>query len=263
MNIMITSHGSRLRLPSRQAGFSLVELMVAVTVGLFLTLGLSQVFVGMYSTSNSQKSLAQYSDSIRAVAVELTNNVELAGYFANVAGQTAAQALPAHTNANDSSSYVAGTGIIGTGSGSGTGASSDTINVAYQTGGNNVDQVINCQGVTGPNSTYTTYYNSFYVNSSNQLVCTVATGATGTASTPLVLANNVKSMSILYGVANSTSTVATTGSWLTATQVGAAAAWGSVRAVQFTIVFNVPSTLTTSTTATSTWVQTVNLMMQT
>lgn len=242
-----------------QNGFSLIELMVAVVVGLFLTLGLSQMFVSMYSTSNSQKSLAQFSDAIRTVAVVLTNNVELAGYYATVSSATAATAIPVHTDA-DGTVFIAGTGIIGKGDGTGTGASSDTINVAYQTGGYNVDQVINCQGGSAANNTATTYYNSFSVNSSNQLVCTVAAGAAGTASTALVLANNVKSMAILYGVA-STSNQNTTGSWLTATQVTAANAWNVVRAVQFSIVFNVPSTLTT-TNATSTWVQTVNLMMQ-
>jgi len=249
---------------ARQGGFSLIELLVAILIGLFIILGLSQVFLNMYSTSKSEGSLFQFQNNQRTGIVMLTNTVQLAGYFASppTSINYAQSVLPAVTNSGDGTAFTPGTGIVGTGTSGG--SSSHTINIYYQTSG--ADNVYNCQGgvasVGSPTPLYTTFINSFSINASNQLVCTVTTNGAGTASLPLVLADNIQSMSILYGI-DSTGSAATTNTYMDATTVSAKSMWANVRAVQITLNFctaNVLNPGSTTCASTTPWVQTINLM---
>lgn len=247
----------------RQHGFSLIELMVAVLIGLFMILGLTQMFLGMYSTSQAQSTLTQFQTNQTQGITALTNTGQMAGYFAQQPTSTtfATTVLPAFTNTGDGSTFAAGAGIVGT-SGSGT-TPQDTLNIYYQSSG--ADNVFNCQGGLTPTGSFTTVVNSFSVNANNQLVCTVSV-AGAAPTTALVLANNVQNMTILYGVdtTGSTSTPAGfTDVYMTAKQVTAANDWGNVRLVQVTLnfctanVFNPASTACASLTP---WVQSINLM---
>jgi len=255
------------RLPPHQLprradhGFSLVELMVAIVIGLFITLGLSQIFLSMYSTSQSQNKLSTFQDNQRLAIVMVVNTVQLAGYFPNPSGQTAVGALsytgPNTFDSGDSSSFTAGTGITGAGDGGVTKA--DSIDIAYVTTGS--DNIYNCQGATASAATTTTFVNSISVNSSNQLVCGVNSivAGVGTASTTaLVLATGVTGMTILYGV--DVANVGTTGSYLTASAVQAAGLWASVRTVQITLNFTRPALINGASSTSIPWTQTINLM---
>jgi type IV pilus assembly protein PilW len=137
----------------------------------------------------------------------------------------------------------AGVGVGGT-SASTNGTSNDTIDIAFQTSG--TDGLINCQGQTA--STPTVFMNSFSINASNQLVCSMDGGATF-----ITLASNVKSMTILYGVDSQGK--GTVDSYLQASSM-TAALWPSVRSVQITITFTNP--LVSSKTLP--WVQSINIM---
>jgi type IV pilus assembly protein PilW len=265
---MINSNKYTIRqAPPQQGGFSLIELMVAVLIGLFLTLGLSQVFISMYSTSQSQSTLFQYQTNQRQAVTALTNSTVLAGYFAQTPTSTsyAQIALPAATNSGDGTTFTAGAGIVGTTGG--TVPQQDTLDIYYQSSG--TDNIYNCQGgvtpVTSPVVTYTTVINSFSINASSQLVCTVSV-AGATPTTPLVLATNIKNMTILYAIDTTASTATplyTTDTFMTASQVSTAGDWSDVRAVQITLNFCAPNVINTASTACSTtipWVQTINLM---
>ena len=261
-----TSQGLIARARSgRQSGFSLIELMVAVLIGLFLTLGLSQIFLSMYSTSQSQNKLGQAQENKRLGIVMLANTVQAAGFYAGAptSAQANVTALPTlATNNADGSSFTPGAGIVGIGSGTGNGAKSDSVNIYYQSGGVDQDGLINCQGGTAKTSTTTTFVNSFSINSSWQLVCTVTTNG-GTPSAPLVLANDVYSMSILYGVDSGNTGTADT--YLNANDVQVSGKWLYVRSIQITLNFFSPNLLTpnaayTSTSPTTPWVQTISLM---
>jgi len=248
----------------REAGFSLIELMVAILIGLFITLGLSQVFLSMYSTSQSQTTLSQFQNNQKTSIVLLSNTVQLGGYFAAppTSINYAATALPAVTNPGDSSTFVAGAGIVGT---TGTGSpQQDTLNIYYQTSGS--DNVFNCQGgtatSTSPTPTYTTFINSFAINANNQLTCTVSKNG-GTPNTALVLANNIQNMTITYAVDTTGGTADTTNAYMTAAQVTTSSMWNNVRAVQITLNFctsNVMNPASTSCASVTPWVQTINLM---
>jgi type IV pilus assembly protein PilW len=250
----------------RQNGFSLIELMIAILIGLFITLGLSQIFLSMYSTSQSQNALFQYQNNQRMGLVVLTNTAQLAGYYPTVVAPTAVgpntTALPATANTGDGSTFTAGAGIVGTATGSGS-TEQDTLDIQYQSSG--VDNVFNCQG--GVATTTTTFISSFSINASNQLVCAVSTNG-GTPNTPLVIANNIQSMSILYAIdttggSTTPAPADTTNAYMNATSVQANAMWLYVRAVQITLNFctaNVLNPDSTSCSTTTPWVQTINLM---
>ncbi|MET3105396.1 type IV pilus assembly protein PilW [Oxalobacteraceae bacterium GrIS 2.11] len=240
----------------RQSGFSLIELMVAVVIGLFITLGLTQMFVNMYSTSQSQNNLYEYQENQRQGIVLLMHSAQLAGYYASTPSATvsASTILVAQTNSGDGTTFVAGAGIVGKKGYPATGT--DSIDIYYQTSG--ADNIINCQG--GVATVPTLVINSFYINSSNQLVCTV-TLPPAAPSTPLVLANNVGSMTISYGIDKISA--GTTDALLDATAVQTNVMWPSVRAIQVTLNFctgNIVNSASTACSATSPWVQTINLM---
>jgi|GEM_PF-488705 len=249
----------------RQQGLSLIELMVAVIIGLFITLGLSQLFLSMYSTSASQNTLAQYQDNQRIAIVMLTNTTQMAGYFYNPTAQTANAALPALAAANaDTSVFTAGAGVTGFGPATGTtAATSDSINLYFLSSGS--DDIYNCQGGIAAVGIPTAFVNSFSIDANNQLQCTVtsivANVATG-PNTPLALATRVKSMNILYGV--DVAGTGTVSSYLSANAVQAAGLWANVRTAQITLNFFTPNVLNPAVTLTTStpWLQTINLMRQ-
>jgi type IV pilus assembly protein PilW len=67
--------------PLRQSGFSLVELMVAVTLGLLIVAGLTTVFVGNSQTRSQMEQAAQQSENGRYAMELLTNDLRNAGYL--------------------------------------------------------------------------------------------------------------------------------------------------------------------------------------
>ncbi len=229
---------SRTRPPSswrrraRQAGFTLIELMVAITVTLFMLAGVLAIYVNMKTTFVAQSNLAQLQDSERLVLTMLTTTLQSAGYFVNPLTNTATSALPAASvtwPGGTTSAFAAGQAVVGTGSGTGTGAASDTIAVQYQAASG--DGLMNCQGGTNPatSGAPVVWVNSFAVNNNNELTCTVGTGA------PVALASQVASLSVLYGV--DTSGSGATDTYLPASGVTAAGLWSSVHTAQVTVTF--------------------------
>ena len=180
---------------SRQFGFSIIELMVALTIALFIVGAVLLMYLNMKSTFTTQDSLAQLQDSERLSLTMLTTTIQSAGYFVNPLTSTAITALPAATVTRQdgtSSVFSAAQPVVGSGDGSGTGANSDSIAVRFQT--SPTDGLMNCQGATNTTSGPVVSYNSFAVNAKNEFTCTVGTG------NEVVLGSNVFQMKVLYGV---------------------------------------------------------------
>jgi type IV pilus assembly protein PilW len=81
-------------LQRRQRGLSLVELMISMTIGLFLLTALASVFLG---ASNSNKELARSSRQIedgRYSVQVLTEDISLAGYYGYFYSPAAPSVLP-------------------------------------------------------------------------------------------------------------------------------------------------------------------------
>lgn len=217
-----------------ESGFSIVELMVAIAIALFIIGAMAAIYLNMRSTFTSQSSLSQLQDDQRLALTMLTTTVQSAGYFVDPLKTTAAAALPAVTvtRADKSKSvFAAGQSIVGSGAGTGAGTDSDTLAVQYQIGPDTTPGtgLMNCQGATNTTATPVVSVNSFSINSSNELTCTVGSGS------PQVLAGNVYQMKVLYGVDTDANGAMDT--YMPADDVTAASLWSNVYSAQVSLIF--------------------------
>ncbi|MDF0604808.1 prepilin-type N-terminal cleavage/methylation domain-containing protein [Neisseriaceae bacterium TC5R-5] len=220
---------------TKQRGMTLLELLIAITISLFLLAGLLSIFISMRTTFQSQSGLTQLQDDQRMSMTMLTQITETAGYFGNVQSQLAQQAFPATSPFTSSGQFVYGI--------SGANASTpDTLYVQFQSAQN--DSVVNCLGGTNSSSsTPVNYINAFTVNTATlQLTCALnggtaqalvggvnTSGSTATACNALGY-QGISNIKFLYGVG-------TTGNG-SVTQYSVASAvtnWLSVLSIQATI----------------------------
>jgi type IV pilus assembly protein PilW len=220
-------------------GFSLVELMVAIGIAVFLLGGLVTVLQNIRSTSAMQTQMAQLQDGERLAMTMMAGVVESAGYFPNPAVNTAVATMP--IGAGSSFAAPGTPAIIGT---SNFNAQGDSLTVRYAAALN--DNAFNCQG--GTNTTvapYDSWENTFYITVNAQgvyqLVCAMWTASTQkTVIQPLV--NDVSSMTVVYGVqTNGGGTTTCTDTYMTTAQVAAAAAWANVCSAMVTLTFFDPA----------------------
>jgi type IV pilus assembly protein PilW len=206
---------------TQQRGFTLVELMIALLIGLFIAGGLVILVQDNKRTFASQSQLAQLQDTERLAMTMMTDVIQAAGYFPNPTLNTAATALP------PTGGMAAGQPFTGTGSGT-----LDQITVRYAT--NSGDGILTCNGTSNTTGAVTPYTNVFSVVTTGgvgQLVCTL----NGTAY-PLV--NGVTNLAISYGI-NSTGTSNNVDTYKTAAQM-LTADWNNIISVQVTLTFNNP-----------------------
>ena len=77
MSVSITIRQS----PRRARGFTLVELMITVSIALFLVGGLLTILQNVRTTYNNQQQLVQLQDEQRFALTVITDAVQAAGYF--------------------------------------------------------------------------------------------------------------------------------------------------------------------------------------
>ena len=224
-----------------QAGFTLIEIMVAVTIGLFIVLALTGVFINMKSAFTAQDQLSELQDSERLALTVLTTTVESAGYFPDPLASTATGNLPA------GGAFADGQGIVGT---TGAAPASDTLTTRYVSASG--DGLVDCFGQTNTSGSKATFTNVFSVSANNELMCAANGG------TPTALISNVSALSVLYGT--DTSASGNADRYLTATAVTNGSWWLQVRTARITIRFLNPFAAQPGQPATIDVVQTVNLM---
>jgi len=66
---------------NRQHGFSLVELMIAITLGLMLIGGVAQIFLSNKRAYNLQEEMSRLQENARFAAVTLTRDIRLADFW--------------------------------------------------------------------------------------------------------------------------------------------------------------------------------------
>ncbi|WP_198085358.1 PilW family protein [Variovorax sp. E3] len=235
--------------PRGQAGLGLVELMVAILIGLFLLAGLGALFLNMKQAFTSQDQLALLQDNERLVLTVLTTTVQAAGYFPDPLVNTAVTDLPAATGAGYGS-LAAGQGLVGL---TGASGASDTITSRYMTASG--DGLMDCLGNVNPASSKVNklVMNTFTVSAANELLCSTDGGTT---TTPLV--GGVTSLKVLY--ATDTKGDGTALQYLDAATVTSNAWWPQVRTAQITVTLANPFSAQTGQPASVAWTQTVNLM---
>jgi type IV pilus assembly protein PilW len=213
-----------------QRGVTLIELMVSLTIGLFLTGGLLTLLVAMKNTNISQGGLAQLHDNERIALTIMTDVIQQAGYYANPVVNTQAGSFPviAGTFAT-AGQYVFGTGL-GTAA-----APGDTIVIRYNTAGG--DNVLNCLG--GTSAVAATFINTFSVTGNNlQCQLTTIAGGTTTVTPATTIVTGINSLNIYYGVLTNTGSGTTSAdTYLDATSVTAGSYWTSVKSVQVKLSF--------------------------
>jgi len=194
--------------PRYQAGLSLIELLVAMVIGLFLLAGIASSYVSSKNSSVKRDQVSLLEDNGRLVLEIISSAIEHTGYTPVNAGIMPSQFITTASDVvddtcEDGTNNVMNTSIFRiTADNSG----SDALGVIYH-GDNTIftdctgaQLSANCRLKPVPStnnfSDAARIYNSFYVNSStDRLLC-----AGSRSSTPQVIAEGVESVQFLYGV---------------------------------------------------------------
>jgi type IV pilus assembly protein PilW len=243
---------------TRQSGFTIVEMMVAVTISLVVILGFTLTFVSMKNSFLSQDKSSQLQDNERLAMSILTASGQQAGYFPSPATLDSTQIIA--TTSTTYGAMAAGQAVTGT---TASGTTPESVSMAFATSAN--DGLITCQGhtitaadITNAPSTANGSVgvrNTFYVDTAAKTLNCIVQVNNGTSSTygggtaqPLV--TNVASMSVAYGVDSGSGSVS--GYW----PASSVTTWSSVKSVRITLNFVNPY----DSTSTIPWVQTINLL---
>jgi|APCry1669190731_1035312.scaffolds.fasta_scaffold01666_5 type IV pilus assembly protein PilW len=210
-------------------GISLLEIMIGLTIAMFMMAGLFTLFSGTRTSNLTQTNMAQLQDNERMAASILASVVQQAGYYALPQNYTLAQALPVTTT----TWTVAGQGIYGTSSGNHT----DTLSVRFladRSGG--TDNLLNCDGSSNGTANTTTFVNTFTLVPSTSVngTTTYDLSCSVNGATPVALVGGISTMDILYGV--DTQNAGTVRRYYTGTGMNPVR-WGQVRSVQITLGF--------------------------
>ena len=174
----------------KPSGFSLIELMIAITVGLILVAIIAQIYVGSSQTYRTQDDLARLQEDGRYAIESISRSLRLAGYRSDIT-QAYTTSFPATTEA------------IGGTEGGGSPTVPDTLIVRhYGSGG---------VGATGTPDNSIRDCTSTAINNATraQMTFSVAGGTLQCqrdAGTLVPLINNITDLQVLYGVDTSSPT---------------------------------------------------------
>jgi type IV pilus assembly protein PilW len=219
-------------MPRRQHGYTLIEILVALLIAIFLLAGLFTILQNTRRTSSNQTGLALLQDEQRMAMSMLNDVIQSAGYFDTNTYQTAQLAWSAATAVTATgTTLAAGQALTGSHAAASPG---DVIAVRYASAGG--DGVINCNGATS--TIAANWVNTFFIASTTtagvttyQLECSID-GLT-TDAVPLV--QDVYNLQVWYGVSTTASTN-NVDTYMTANQLSAAN-WPNVTSVRVTLTF--------------------------
>jgi len=241
---------TKFRRPGNQRGFTLLEIMIAMSIGLFLLGALVTIVQSNKAVFLNQNQLVQLQDSERMAMTLMADVIQSAGYFPDPTTNSVGSTLIT------SGAFANGQAITGS---SNAAAPGDTIAVRYMTAP--LDGILNCSGVPNPNAAggaNILYVNQFSINASSQLICQVTTAA---GSTTYTLVNGVTNLRVYYGV----KTLATPGNnadtYLLASQM-TPANFSSVITVMLQLTFTNPLAAQPGQPPTILLQRVVNLMNQ-
>lgn len=204
------------RLPSAaQSGVTLIEMMVAITIGLLLTVGIAQIYLSSISTQRTQDNVALLNESSRFAFDLLAREVRKAGFRNkwykvndNVSEFCALEApvpLSAFIGANDPTAISVSTVDL-SGSAIAISNKSDVLKVRfYGEPATGTESITDCHGfpVAADQLAQDTLYVAPDPNNNNEpaLWCHTDNPAPATATHPgaLPLVAGVESLQLLYG----------------------------------------------------------------
>lgn len=226
-------------LPRRRLspGFALIELMVAITIALFLIGGMMVLLQNVRSTYTTQTKLSALEDNERLAMMLMTDVIQSAGYYPQPQYNTSGSMMPASNNFPSDSGLPS---MLGSAN-----AQGDTVIVRFAADSTSPD-LMNCMGQQDGGTTVD-WENALYVDANGNLTCQVTNGLTNAPSTPVVIASglttntnattNPAGLTILYGVPTGTAVAPTCmDTYKTAAQMSATD-WNNVCAVKVTLTF--------------------------
>lgn len=213
----------------REAGFTLIEFMIAMTMSLFCIFAMTSIYMAVKTGFFGQDSLSQMQESERLTISSLTNTIQLSGYYISPEkGNTRQSVFTADTG------HQMGLGqyISEAGTTSAQTSQNNSISVRFQTARN--DGILTCLGTTNTDSDLKTYTNTFtYDATQKSLSCTVVDNVSSNTATA-VLANNINSFDVTYGVdANGDGSI---DYYISGSNISAAL-WQSIKSVRITLEF--------------------------
>ena len=179
---------------SRHHGFTLVEVMIALTIGMALTLVVSMLFINSRRTYATTDDVSRMQENIRYTYQLITRMVHVAGYKSS-------------PNALTEAVFGVGNTVLETTDAGGT--TPDTLTVRFEGSSNGTagvadGTVVDCLGT--PVAGGVTAVNRFSIgpgaNGALALLCAVG------ANPPVEVVPNVSNMQILYGVDDDVNLVA-------------------------------------------------------
>lgn len=209
-----------------QRGFTLLELLISISIGIFLTGALLTIVQMNRTVFGNQNLLSQLQDGERLAMAMTSDVIQTAGYFPSPHTNTAGGVFPAS----------APFGALQTVWGSTPGAQGDWVYVRYMTASG--DGILNCSGQSNATGANKMYISKFWVSppgaTGNQLMCTMN-------GVDYALVSGVTSMTVLYGIQTNLAVVGRqVDTYMTAAQVTAQTAWSNVVTIQMNLTFTNP-----------------------
>jgi type IV pilus assembly protein PilW len=223
-----------------RAGFTLMELMVSLAIGLIVVIGFTTTFLSMKTAFRTQDAMAQLQDNERLAMTILSASIQQAGYYPDAVNVGAAALGPASDSTyGDMSQGQAIVGQDGT---------SSTLSTVYASNGS-TDGLLSCLGQSVGAGWVR---NVFHVDASDKTLHCQTTLSSTAATTDAIIVQGVSSMTVQYGVLASGSSTDIT-SYVSAANVSN---WAQIRSVRVTLNFVDPG----NATHTIPWTQTVYRM---
>jgi len=206
-----------------ERGFTLIEILIALLIGLFLLGALLTIVQTNRTVFGNQNKLAQLQDGERMGLTMMTDVIQSAGYFPDPTNYTLNTTLTAIAP------FATGQSVYGIYSATPPG---DQLFIRYMTAGG--DGILNCSGQSNPTGGPNTLYVNTFQVLNGQLVCTMN-------GTQYNLVSGATNLSVLYGVkANAGATGNNVDTYMNAAQVTAAGLWGSVISALVQLTFTNP-----------------------
>jgi type IV pilus assembly protein PilW len=224
-----------------QRGLSLISLLIALTIGVFLIAGLFDLWLQTRNTFNAQGSLAQLQQNERDALTLMGNVVQDGGFYPLADNYSTTPPSPLF---NQKTAFLAGTfgGVdFATAqyiSGTGAAAGNSTISVRFVGGVQGGNPTLDCLGQVQPDKALVT--NTYQIDANGNLTCAVSSTLNGAVTnTPAqTIVSGISQMVILYGV-DPTNTGSAT-QYMYGSTVTSDNDWAFVKSVKIQLTFKNP-----------------------
>lgn len=178
-----------------ERGYTLTEVMVAITLAVFLLMGLFSILQQTRNASNETTGLSQLQDDERVAMSILTDTIQQAGYTPSPNGGDESLFVADGVFANPGQLFTAGSGAV----------AGDRLTLRYVLANN--DTALTCLGTQNATGADKVFKEIFEINTFNGQQALACSSDDGVGEQPLV--NNVVNLTFQFAV-NTTSATSST-----------------------------------------------------